>query len=204
MWGQAVGDRRGKWGRAHLVDVRAVRPVACETRGTGSAASAHRRHGASHAGKAVAGRTLGQGPHAHAGGMRRLHPCGGGAGSQGHAPGRSLPGTHPALLTPSPPVSLVSSSQLACVVSFSLHIFLPPCTSPGLCLFFVCSLPMVSVSPPCSSNLSLSASFSSFSLFLPVSPLLSPQLLDLWPPRLCVLSCAHRTHHTPSPCFSGT
>ena len=51
---------------------------------------------------------------------------------------------------------------------------------------------------------------SSLSLLLPVCPLLSgyvsvsPSLLAPRPPRLRRPGCAHRTRHTPSPCFSGT
>lgn len=89
--------------------------------------------------------------------------------------------------------------------------------SQGFWLFGGSPPPTVSVSPFCSS-LSISHPISpplSASVFFSVSfaPGLSsdlwicsvsPSLLAPRPPRLRRPGCAHRTRHTPSPCFSGT
>lgn len=107
--------------------------------------------------------------------------------------------------------SPVPSSPLWWFFSFSLRFSPPPRTSRTASVSF-CVSPSHSLRLPslflCLSLVHylcqprLSHLFSSLSPLLSVS--VSPPLLAFPPPRFCLPSCAHRTHHTPSPCFSGT
>lgn len=158
LWAQAVRGSSGQLGRAHLVHVGAVRAIACEAGGAGSAASAARCHGTSHAGKAVARRTLRQGPHTQARGTRRLHPCREGARQSMPRPRAEPTGTTPLHCLRCPQGSLGSPALRApaflAFPSASLPLRTPPARPRPL---FACPLPVVSVSPPCSSNLSASS-----------------------------------------------